>query len=101
MGIGFRKRVKIAPGVTFNLSKKGVSTTIGAKGASVNIGKNGVYTNASIPGSGIYSRNKIASTSRTTKSEEKKNTPRMSLPVAMILWIIVIIAFLITFLCSD
>lgn len=60
MGIGFRKRIKVAPGVTFNLSKKGVSTTIGTKGASVNIGKNGIYANAGIPGTGIYARNKIA-----------------------------------------
>lgn len=31
----FRKRIKIVPGVTINLSRSGVSTTIGTKGGSV------------------------------------------------------------------
>lgn len=78
MGIGFRKRVKIAPGVNLNFSRKGVSATIGAKGASVNIGKNGVYANASIPGTGIYARNKIVggrSSSRNMKEASNDLQP--------------------------
>ena len=55
----FRKRIKIAPGVTINLSRSGVSSTIGTKGASVNIGKNGTYLNTGIPGTGIYDRQKM------------------------------------------
>ena len=60
MGIRFRKRIKILPGVNLNLSKSGISTTIGVKGASVNIGKNGVYGNAGIPGTGIYMRERLS-----------------------------------------
>ena len=56
----FRKYIKIAPGVKLNISKSGVSTTIGGKGASVNIGKNGAYLNTSIPGTGLYNRQKIS-----------------------------------------
>ena len=55
----YRKRIKIAPGVTINVSRSGVSTTIGPKGASVNIGKNGTYLNTGIPGTGIYDRQRI------------------------------------------
>ena len=55
----YRKRIKIAPGVTINVSRSGVSTTIGTKGASVNIGKNGTYLNTGIPGTGIYDRQRI------------------------------------------
>ena len=55
----FRKRIKIAPGLTINVSRSGVSTTIGSKGASVNIGKNGTYLNTGIPGTGIYDRQRI------------------------------------------
>lgn len=55
----FRKRIKIVPGVTINLSRSGVSTTIGTKGASVNIGKNGTFLNTGIPGTGIYDRKRI------------------------------------------
>lgn len=36
-----------------------MSTTIGDKGGSVNIGKDGIYGNAGIPGTGIYTREKI------------------------------------------
>lgn len=70
MGIRYRKRVKVAPGVYLNLSKTGVSTTIKAvKGVSVNIGKNGTYLNTGIPGTGLYSRNKISSSNKTTTGD--------------------------------
>ena len=32
MALFFRKRIKILPGVTLNLSKSGVSATVGRKG---------------------------------------------------------------------
>jgi len=57
-----RKSIKIAPGVKVNLSKSGVSGTLGGKGASVNVGKNGAFLNTSIPGTGIYNRQKISGT---------------------------------------
>lgn len=34
----FRKSIKICKGVRLNLSKSGVSATVGIKGASVNFG---------------------------------------------------------------
>lgn len=61
MGINFRKRKKILPGVYLNFSKNGISTTVGPRGANVNFGKNGAYLNIGIPGTGIYSRQKIGS----------------------------------------
>lgn len=66
----FRKRIKIAPGVHLNFSKGGVSTSIGPNGAKINIGKSGTYLNTSIPGTGLYSRQKI--------SGKKVSTPRSS-----------------------
>jgi len=56
----FRKSIKIAPGLKVNVSKSGVSGTVGVKGASVNVGKNGAYLNTGIPGTGIYNREKIS-----------------------------------------
>lgn len=73
MGIRFRKRVKIMPGVNLNISKSGISTTIGTKGASINIGKNGVYGNAGIPGTGIYAREKIIGNKRKCKQNSNKS----------------------------
>jgi len=55
MGWGFRKSIKIAPGVRINLSKKGVSASLGTKGLTYNT--RGRVT-ASIPGTGIrYTQN--------------------------------------------
>lgn len=59
MGINFRKRKKILPGVYLNFSKKGISTTVGPRGANINFGKKGAYLNTGIPGTGLYSRQKI------------------------------------------
>ena len=61
MAWNFRRRKKIAPGVYINMSKKGISTTIGLKGASMTFGPNGTYMNTSIPGMGLYNRKKIGS----------------------------------------
>jgi hypothetical protein len=72
MGINFRKRIKILPGLTINFGKKGVSATIGARGASLNIGKKGIYSNLSVPGTGIYMREKI---SGTEAKNANKNQP--------------------------
>jgi len=57
----FRKRIRILPGITLNLSTSGISTTIGPKGLSVNISEKGTYLNTGIPGTGLYDRIKINS----------------------------------------
>jgi hypothetical protein len=59
MGIRFRRRVTIAPGVRLNVSKSGVSLSAGPRGASVTVGKRGVYRNVGIPGTGLYSRQRM------------------------------------------
>jgi len=60
MAWSYRKRIKIIPGIHLNLSKSGISTSIGVRGANVTIGKSGTYLNQGIPGSGIYKRQKIS-----------------------------------------
>ncbi|VVE49805.1 hypothetical protein PEP31012_04641 [Pandoraea eparura] len=69
MGWGFRKSFKIAPGVRINVSKKGVSTSVGVKGFTVN--SRGRIT-TSIPGTGIRHTTTLGSsrksTTRTTQS---------------------------------
>lgn len=64
-GWNFRKRVNIAPGVTLNFSKNGVSTSVGPKGARLSFGPNGTYLNTSIPETGLYRRQKIGGTNKT------------------------------------
>jgi hypothetical protein len=61
MPFRFQKRISILPGVRINLSKSGVSTSLGPRGADVNIGKDGVTANAGIPGTGLSYRQKVGS----------------------------------------
>lgn len=60
MGWSYRKRIKIIPGVYLNLSKSGISTSIGVKGANVTFSREGTYLNTGISGTGIYNRSKIS-----------------------------------------
>src|SRR5260221_11589250 len=55
----FRKTFKVLPGVKLNLTRRGLSATFGAAPFSVNVGPNGVYGNASIPGTGIWDRQRL------------------------------------------
>ncbi len=74
MGFKFRKRIKVSPGIHLNLSKSGVSTSLGGKGATVNVGKKGVKATVGIPGTGIsYTENltKDSSTKANPKARKK------------------------------
>lgn len=53
MGLRFRKRIKIIPGIWLNLSKSGISTSDGGKGLTVNLKKGNTKTTAGIHGTGL------------------------------------------------
>lgn len=53
MGFRFSKRIKIAPGVSLNLSKSGISTSLGPRGAKVTLGHGKRRTTVGLPGSGL------------------------------------------------
>ena len=54
MGLRFRKIFSVLPGVRLNVSKSGVSTSLGGHGATVNVGTNGKRTvTLGIPGTGL------------------------------------------------
>lgn len=69
----FRKRVKIAKGISLNFSSSGTSLTLGGRGASVNIGKKGTYLNTGIPALGLYDRTKISGTTKRKSNYSKNN----------------------------
>ncbi|RMH27336.1 MAG: DUF4236 domain-containing protein [Planctomycetota bacterium] len=54
MGFRFFRRVKIAPGLSLNFSKSGVSPSIGVRGARVTFCRSGVRRTVGIPGTGLY-----------------------------------------------
>lgn len=60
----FRKSFKVIPGVRLNLTRNGLSATLGAAPFSVNVGPKGTYANMSIPGTGIWDRERLDAPSR-------------------------------------
>ena len=53
------RRVRIAPGVTINLSKSGASVSVGPRGAKVTVGRRGVRQTLGIPGTGFYATRQL------------------------------------------
>ncbi len=54
MAFRFFRRLKIAPGVSLNLSKSGVSPSFGVPGARLTLGRDGVRRTVGIPGTGLF-----------------------------------------------
>jgi hypothetical protein len=61
-GLRFRKSVGVLPGVKVNLSKTGVSTSVGGHGATMNIGTRGRTVTLGIPGTGLSYRTPLNGT---------------------------------------
>lgn len=60
MGLRFHKSVRLLPGLRLNLSKTGVSASIGRPGATVNVSRRGVRGTVGVPGSGLsYSKDLV------------------------------------------
>ena len=62
MGFRFRKTIGIIPGVRLNLSKGGISASVGGKGATVNVGTKGVTGSVGLPGTGLSYRKSLTPT---------------------------------------
>jgi hypothetical protein len=56
MAWSYRKKIKIIPGVHLNLSKRGISTSIGIKGINLNFSSSGTRLNTDISGISPSSR---------------------------------------------
>jgi Protein of unknown function (DUF4236) len=54
MGVRFFRRMRIAPGLTLNLSKSGPSLSMGVRGAHVTVGRRGVRRTVGLPGTGLF-----------------------------------------------
>ena len=54
MPFRFWRRVKIAPGVTLNLSRSGTSVSLGPRGAKTTIGHGRVRQTVGLPGTGLF-----------------------------------------------
>lgn len=79
MALRFRKRITLAPGLRMNLSGSGASFSAGPRGASTTFGKRGTYLNTGIPGSGLYSREQLGGSPRSTVTPQSAGTEKVTI----------------------
>lgn len=60
MAFRFQRRIRLAPGVRLNLSKRGLGLSVGPRGASLSMGPSGVRGHAGVPGTGLGYRRKLS-----------------------------------------
>lgn len=80
MGIRVRKSIKLMPGVRLNISKSGISTSIGVKGATVNL-KPGRKARATvgIPGTGLSYTSTLSPGEKSSEQTALQAPPRRGL----------------------
>jgi hypothetical protein len=91
MGLRFRRRLSIAPGVLLNLGKRGASLSVGRRGARITIGHGQIRETVGLPGTGI---SYTATTGRRRRQVRKQASIPMTLFVLGILVYVVIYAAL-------
>jgi len=75
MGLRLFRRIKIAPGISINLSKSGLSASAGVRGARVTLGPRDVRRTVGIPGTGISYTDSSSTSSRTRSSRARTQRP--------------------------
>lgn len=58
-GLRYQKRIRVLPFLWVNLSKTGISFTIGCQYVKLNVGRRGVWLSGSWVGTGISVRKKL------------------------------------------
>jgi Protein of unknown function (DUF4236) len=69
MTIRFWRRVRIAPGLRVNLSKRGASVSVGRRGAWLTTGPRGQRATIGLPGSGLFITEMISAPQRGRVSQ--------------------------------
>ena len=86
MGIRFRKRIKLFPGLWVNLSKSGASVSAGVKGFTVNSGRGKTRTTVGLPGTGVnYTSTSGAAAPTSTSTSKPTRTVRPLIWLALVL----------------
>jgi len=68
----FWRRVRVAPGVTINLSKSGPSLSVGPRGSKITFGRRGVRQTIGLPGTGLYASRQLSSTPAWGRPAERQ-----------------------------
>lgn len=80
MGFRFFRRLKLAPGISLNFSKSGISPSLGIPGARLTLGKRGVRGTVGIPGTGLYYTETLGS--RRTRKQRRSAARPTAAPAA-------------------
>ena len=79
MAHNYRQRINLGNGNSINIGKNGISFSYGVPGCRITTSSKGTYVTSGIPGTGIYSRQKIGegynSNWSVQDSREKKRNP--------------------------
>ena len=93
----FRRSFRIAPGLRVNLSKSGVSTSIGRRGAWFTIGPRGTRETIGVPGAGLsYTEQQRLGEPRVDPEAQTTPAPSGSSRVALWLVVLFVVAVAIT-----
>jgi hypothetical protein len=85
----FNRRIRIAPGVRLNFSKRGVSASVGARGAWYTVSRGGRRrTTVGLPGTGLY----LTKVSRVPTSTAAGVPVQRSLGARIVRWLLIAFA---------
>jgi hypothetical protein len=88
MGFRFQKRIKLLPGVRINLSKSGVSTSLGVQGAQITKGHGKTRTTVGLPGTGL-SHSSVKSNHQQEEGFDNTPEPQYSpAPIQQTHWLV-------------
>jgi len=89
MPLRFRKRIRLFPGACLNVSKTGISTSIGGDGETVNVGKRNTRTMLGVPGTGLsYVRR--SSSAQQVAGDQRRSGP-IARGLAIVLWLFLVL----------
>jgi hypothetical protein len=78
MSFRFQRRIKILPGLRLNVSKTGISWTVGTRGASVTSRDGKLTGNVGIPGTGLSYRKRLDLPESEADNQQTKTEPQRS-----------------------
>ena len=76
MPIRFHRQFTLFPGVKVNVSKTGMSITVGGKGFHLNFSKRGVMQTTNLPGKGLSHRSYILKSEDDEEGQEDEETKK-------------------------
>lgn len=84
MGFRFHRSFRLFPGVRLNLSKSGVSTTLGVPGANINVRGRRIRRTVGIPGSGLSHVEEVTLGRERAVAPEPVETPEKMAAVGLL-----------------